>query len=93
MIANIRYKTVIQVLTWTSLLCSHRDISSFPTVSLVPASIQGQTEQKSIEFSKLTSLLSPQMLVKVEELVNADDHCGGRVTSQFKKAKKSGLDS
>ena len=77
MIANIRYKTVIQMPTWTSPLCSHRGISSFPTVSLVPAGIQGQSEQKSIEYSKLTSLLSPQMSVKVEELVNVDDLCGG----------------
>lgn len=61
------------LLTWTSPLCSHRDISSFPTISLVPASIQGQTEQTSIEFSKLTSLLSPQTSVKVEELVGVDD--------------------
>jgi hypothetical protein len=84
---------VTLLLTWTSPLCSHRDISSFPTISLVPASIQGQTEQTSIEFSKLTSLLSPQTLVKVEELVGVDDLVEATPKFKIEKRQKSGLDS
>jgi hypothetical protein len=80
---------VTLLLTWTSPLCSHRDISSFPTISLVPASIQGQTEQTSIEVSKLTSLLSPQTSVKVEELVGVDDLSGGNTQIQNRKKGKN----